>query len=383
MNYPFPFIQNIDQIKPLFERREEFILSQQDGYSIAQYLITKHDTFPSVNGVEDSTSTILRELRGIAFDSQGKVISRPFHKFFNLNEREETLLRNLDFSRGYDILEKLDGSMIRPIPLNGQYRLATKLGISQQSMEAETFIATRPEYDKLIYQAIALNYTPIFEWCNPKLKSVVRHKQEQLTILAIRHNWTGQYLSLAQIREWVKNVGSDIPIVKSLNCSVDEMLQAAKTTSGVEGYVIRFHDGEAVKHKSAWYLRLHRLQEDFELEKFVLDQLINGTTDDIYPVLNDAQRNRLQRFENQFWQGINAQAQRFEQQFESYRNQGDRKWFALNVTPSLTGVERQIYWNLWKQTSARQAIIQAIANNLSNTSRIDSVRFLWGNHNWN
>ena len=109
-----------------------------------------------------------------------------------------------------------------------------------------------------------------------------------------------------------------------------------------EGYVTWFPDGNAVKSKSAWYLRLHRLKDDFESEKFILDQLVNGAIDDIYPLLNDAHRHRLQSFENQFWQGINAQAQRFEQRFENYRNQGDHKWFALNVAPSLAGVERHI-----------------------------------------
>ena len=227
-NYPFPFIQDIDQVKPLIEHKREFVLTQHDGYSIGQYLITKSDTFPPIKGNNALSSAILRECRGIAFDSQGKVISRPFHKFFNINEREETLLRNLDFSGGYDILEKLDGAMIRPIPLNGHYRLATKLGVSKQSLDAEVFIATRPEYDKLIRQALALNYTPIFEWCSPKLKSVVQYQQEQLTLLASRHNWTGQYLSLAQMREWVNDVAPDLPIVKSLNCSIEEVLDAPK-----------------------------------------------------------------------------------------------------------------------------------------------------------
>ena len=383
VNYNFPCIEHIDQVEHLIKHRSDFVLTERDGYSIVQYIYITSDTFPPIEEKTALSSAILRECRGITFDAQGQVISRPFHKFFNINEREETLLQNIDLSKGYEVLEKLDGAMIRPIPLNGEYRLATKLGVSQQSLEVEEFVASRPEYDKLIRQAIALDSTPIFEWCSPKLESVVQYHKERLTLLAIRHNWTGQYLPLAEIEDWVRAISSGIPVVKSLKISLEQVLDMAKTATGEEGWVIRFPDGHAVKLKSSWYLRLHRLKDDFETEKFILDQLINGKTDDLYSFLNDAHQKRLQAFESQFWQAINAQAQRFEEQFDEYQRQGDQKWFALNIAPSLTGVERHIFWKLWKKANARQTVIEAIANNLGNSTRIDSVRFLWGSHRWN
>jgi len=60
---------------------------------------------------------IRRECRGLIFDAKtGELLSRRFHKFFNINEKEESMLENMtDLSGGHIILEKLDGSMIGTI----------------------------------------------------------------------------------------------------------------------------------------------------------------------------------------------------------------------------------------------------------------------------
>jgi len=382
INYPFPIIKNLEQVQPLLEGRSDFVLSTRENYSIAQYIYTTAETFPAINKIEDERNAILRELRGIAFDSQGKVISRPFHKFFNLNEREETLYKKLDFSKEYDILEKLDGAMIRSIPIDGKHRLATKLGISQQSIEAEEFISTQQDYSKLLGEAIAADSTLIFEWCSPTLESIVSCKQSQLTLLAVRHNYTGQYWSLTEMQSWKCEVAPNVPTIKSLPMSIEDVLSGAKSANGKEGWVVRFTDGHAVKIKGSWYLRLHRLKNDFQSEKFILDLLLNGTCDDIYAFLNKDQVQQLQAFESNFWQGVNKTTQRLEQQFEEYREQGDIRYFASHIAPSLSGIERYIAYKLWKQVSARQAVTSAIRDNLNSTNRIDSVRFLWGSLEW-
>jgi RNA ligase len=74
-------------------------------------------TFPRVISACDA---IRRECRGLVFDKNGWILARRFHKFFNLNEREETLARNVDFSKPHSVLAKIDGSMISPVIINGE-----------------------------------------------------------------------------------------------------------------------------------------------------------------------------------------------------------------------------------------------------------------------
>jgi tRNA splicing ligase len=60
------------------------------------------------------------------FSKEGKVIARRYHKFFNINEIDETKVENIDTSQPFVILEKLDGSMVSPYISEGKLRFATK-----------------------------------------------------------------------------------------------------------------------------------------------------------------------------------------------------------------------------------------------------------------
>lgn len=53
-----------------------------------------------------------RECRGLIFDEKGKVLSRRFHKFFNVNELAETNESCIDISRPHILTEKVDGYFI-------------------------------------------------------------------------------------------------------------------------------------------------------------------------------------------------------------------------------------------------------------------------------
>ena len=99
MNYEFPTIRNISDVLPAIEGRDEFVVAEKDGYTVINYNVMMADTFDC---------NIRRECRGIIFGSKtGDIIRRPFHKFFNVNEREETQDHVVDLSRPHAILDKL------------------------------------------------------------------------------------------------------------------------------------------------------------------------------------------------------------------------------------------------------------------------------------
>lgn len=97
----------LDLVKKAIEGKDEFRIFERDGFIVVDYMITKQDTFMHE---DPELQKVLRELRGIAFSVDGQcVISRPFDKFFNIGEKEETQLSNIDFTQPHVVLNKLDG----------------------------------------------------------------------------------------------------------------------------------------------------------------------------------------------------------------------------------------------------------------------------------
>src|ERR1700691_2388683 len=130
MFYDFPEINNIKQVMEAIQGKDEFVvkIDEKNGYQIVNYVVSTRDTFPEIKDINDA---ILRECRGITFSLDGSVISRKYHKFFNLGERTETNFNKINLNIKHWFMEKLDGSMLTPIILsNGDIRWCTKMGLT-------------------------------------------------------------------------------------------------------------------------------------------------------------------------------------------------------------------------------------------------------------
>ena len=191
MRYQFPLIRELGDVLPAIEGRDEFIVVQKDGYQVVNYAVAFEDTFPAIESVNDA---IRRECRGLIFDLEGKLIARRYHKFFNVNERDETQMSAIDWTRPHRILDKLDGSMISPIPVRDNLRWTTKMGITDVAMQAEVFVATQPKYVDFAKQCIKDGFTPVFEWCSRKSRIVLDYPEDQLILTALRKNDSGEYM---------------------------------------------------------------------------------------------------------------------------------------------------------------------------------------------
>lgn len=119
INYNFPPIHHINDVLPHIEGRDEFKVIHKDWYTVINYVVALEDTFPSVNVAGGSPkmrrerqlqNAILRECRGLIFDSEsGELLSRPYHKFFNVGEKVDIHPNSIDLSQHHVVLEKLDG----------------------------------------------------------------------------------------------------------------------------------------------------------------------------------------------------------------------------------------------------------------------------------
>lgn len=205
MQYQFPEIRTIDDVLPHIKDAEEFIVAEKDYGTIINYAVATEDTFPPVKvaggdakmrAARSLRNAIRRECRGIIFYPDGRIMSRPLHKWFNVGEREETLPRNINWSQSHTIFEKLDGSMIRPVVVDGYIRWGTKMGVTEVSMNAEQYVSEHPRYSEFASWAVDNNLTPVFEWCSRKNRIVLDYPQDQLILLAVRHNISGEYLNV-------------------------------------------------------------------------------------------------------------------------------------------------------------------------------------------
>lgn len=316
MNYDFPFIFSLDQVRQFLD--DNFRITEQEGITYINYTNSSTEAFPEEKTVK---AAIRRECRGIAFDRHGRLLSRPFHKFFNMNEREET--SNLDLSQPHDILEKLDGSMVRPIHLeDGTVRWATKGGITDVSMKAEVFVAQHPEYNDFAKTMHGYGLTPIFEFTAPDNRIVLPYDRPSLTLLAIRHRAMGDYATYEGMEELAADF--NIPVVKKVTL---EFLQEEENKEGV---VLVFASG-MVKIKTDWYLKRHRAKELFDNERHLVQLMMEDDIDDVLPLVDPDSRQIVIAFQAQVFRNLNADIQALRRFYrESKSDFPTKKELALN-----------------------------------------------------
>ena len=89
MFYKFPEINHIIDVLPHIEGRNEFRIFDKEWYKVINYVVAFEETFQWDDN-DPVGSAIRRECRGLVFNQDGVIISRPFHKFFNVDEKDET-----------------------------------------------------------------------------------------------------------------------------------------------------------------------------------------------------------------------------------------------------------------------------------------------------
>lgn len=331
MNYTFPTISRIEDVLPHIKDCEEIKVADKGEYTVINYVVQTNDTFPPLLSDDDIGAKMRRECRGLIFDKTGALVSRPFHKFFNIGEREETLPENINIS-DYVVFEKADGSMIRPIMVGGVLELATKMGVTDIAVDAKEWMMAQPDYKKKLFfleWAMSNNVTPIFEWVSPDNKIVVSYEKPDLILTALRDNTRGFYYNVRTIP------ACPFTIITSYSAQddLDEFLAEVKQdTSDREGFVLRSKTGHMYKIKTDQYVELHRLKDEVQSDRHILRMILEERVDDIFPKLDDDDKKRVDEYMTIFWKAVYA---KHAELFNIYEHifigecKGDRKDFAL------------------------------------------------------
>jgi RNA ligase len=334
MHYRFPEIRHISDVLPHIEGREEFVVAEREGYTVINYVVAMADTF-DMTGADDLGGAIRRECRGLIFDADGNIMSRPFHKFFNINEREETQAHRLDLSVLFDhvIMEKLDGSMIRPILVDGHLRLATKMGVTEVAMQAETWLAAQnPVLKGWLRQCVEDSVTPIFEWISPFNQIVLAYETADLVYLGTRDNATGAYV---MDKSCPFNVVLQYGRVTG---NLNSYIERQRGAEGREGDIIRFADGHMLKVKNDWYVRIHKTVDRIVFDRNIVALILNEEMDDVIPMLPVIQANRVRNFEIRFAERLHSVVENYDRYWNTVVASGlDRKRYAQEWMPTIKG----------------------------------------------
>lgn len=359
MFYDFPEIRTIDDVLPAIKDRKEFVVAEREGYVIVNYMVAMPDTFgvpemsgKLVQGLYDSPiithdMAIRRELRGIAFDENGDILSRSLHKFFNLGEREETLQKRVDFKSPHAAFVKLDGSMIRPLYFKKQngFRLGTKMGITDVAMQAEIHISENLKYFRFFRECLANGLSPSFEWMSPKNRIVIDYKEKNLTLLAIRENVSGRYF---EPEEMVKFAAPfDIPVVEIFpsDMPLDDLIRHVRSVEDIEGIIFRFHNGHMLKVKTDLYTRMHKSKDIVSNDRRIIELILEEHIDDIKPMLMEDDISRVETLEKKVGENIQILTDRLEKKAFPYRGM-DKKYFALNHANDLDPFYRRAVFSI-------------------------------------
>jgi RNA ligase len=395
MNYEFPLITNISDVLPAIEGRDEFVVAEKEGYTVINYnaMIAFPDVMipvsVEVNGqpadfmpgeIENGDAAILRECRGIIFDTAtGDIIRRPFHKFFNVNERAETQDHRIDLSRDHRILEKLDGSMIAPFMVNGEIIWGTKMGATDVAKPVEEFVKNNPDYATFAKGLLPAGLTPIFEWCSRKQRIVLDYREDQLILTAIRNMRTGEYESYHGLLAFGEVF--DIPVVRAFEAQTDmkEFVDYVSGLEDAEGFVVRFDDGHMLKLKCHWYVQIHKAKEAILQDRNIVELILEEHLDDIKAHLPAEDRDRLTQFENDFNIEVASTCMTVENILDGIARDGvDRKTFALEIAPKFDQYTRATVFSCWDDRSkVYDTVRNTIRNNLTKNVKYEAIRDSW------
>lgn len=359
MFYQFPHIQTIDDVLPHIEDCDEIIVADRGDHTTINYVVVTPDTFPPINVAGGSAkmraqrslrNAIRRECRGMIFDNAtGKILRRPYHKFFNANERDETLFGKIPFDCDHRFLEKLDGSMIAPFMVDEEIYWGTRMGVTDVADQTQSFLQQNVHYIDFAGEHIRAGWTPIFEWCSRQQKIVIDHPEDRLVLTGIRNMFDGTYCELPALQFSGEAFG--VEVLKNLPIeaitSAEDIHKMPMEDVG-EGTVIRWDNGHMVKIKTEEYCRIHKVKERIEEERHIVLDLVKHEFDDTIAMVPFEDRQRLQKYASQFWKAraefIDALVEKIHvvpAQFDT------RKEFALSDQQGLSKFEIRTIFHYW------------------------------------
>ena len=284
------------------------------------------------------------QCRGLVTDSKGKIIARPFKKFFNYEEHKPEDIPNED----YVVYEKMDGSLGILFNYEGEWILATRGSFtSPQAIKGKEIL------DRHDISAWRKDNTYLFEIIYPENRIVVDYKgEEKLVVLGAFHTETGNEVPDSSLF-FLQESGFELVMTYKTWGEGYDLLKE-EISKDREGYVIRFKNGFRMKIKGEEYKRLHKILTnisnrdiwEYLKDNKPLDEILDKVPDEFYNWVKETVRDLTVRFEN-----IEKD---YREIFENLNNRNlSRKDFALIVKQYR---HSNILFNMLDGTNPKQTI---------------------------
>lgn len=196
---------------------------------------------------------ITLQCRGLVTDNEGKVVARPFKKFFNMEENRHVATSD------FEVFEKMDGSLGILFNYKGEWVLATRGSFTSDQSIKGTELLKKYDYEKL-----HTDYTYLFEIIYPENRIVCQYDFEGLVLLGMIHTKTGVEVDIhagnendIRFKNLLNNLGFNL--VRKYNGITDYTYLKQMIADTHEGFVIKFSNGDRMKVKGEEYLRLHKI----------------------------------------------------------------------------------------------------------------------------
>lgn len=255
------FIRSHADWEHLLSAEPYCISISKDTVNGRDLVLLKYDQIRS-----DFALDIVKECRGLILDAHTfEVVCYPFNKFFNFGESHAA---DIDW-RTAVVTEKLDGSIIKVVNLDGHFLISTNgvidafkcnlpenVGCPFNSfgelvMEGFKFYGIRAEDFPRLF---APGFTYIFELTSPWNQVVVRWDKTKMNFIGVRDNASCKELFFAD--HPLADI-FDTPKIFPIG-NIDECVEAAKVLpEDAEGYVVVDAQFNRIKVKSPRYIQLH------------------------------------------------------------------------------------------------------------------------------
>lgn len=377
------FMFNLDDVREVIKDKPEFKLNKREFGWVVDYAVEFETTFRGKNEWEE---IVLRNLRGTCFNDKGNIIRLAYHKFRNLGETKEYELNNFNFNEPHIIQEKLDGSMVCPIPFpDGTWQLGTRAGVTDVAEKAMKLMNSWKDilpqkydaYVTFIDSCILRGITPIFEYVSREQRIVIDYEQPNLVLTGIRSIRDGRYIGVEthhSIRHWVGNPRIDIVNTIATNeTDLKSFAETIRAIKGQEGVVVKFRDGRFIKIKGEDYCLKHRALDGLRFEKDVLALVLTNGLDDVLSLVDEGMKVRLNSYRDSVYARIKMATDEMDEIFHRYKSCGSKKIFAEMVfrSPYKQGLFRMY-------DGKQYSITDYVLSKCGSSTDVESIRWLIG-----
>jgi RNA ligase len=284
-----------------------------------------------------------KEMRGLCFvfNKDGSLHKRfiLLEKFFNLNQTTETMYSVIKNYKIKFINNKEDGSIASFIKLpNNEIVGRTKMGFdNDQAYGINRIYNTNKDVKEFVDWCLKSEIIPIFEYVSPFNRIVLKYSDEELILLRLRDNKTGEYLDLKKYLDRIKTI--KIADFEDNIKDLDHLIELTAKQTDKEGSVVTAIDDKGkdffFKIKTPWYMeRRGLLTNDINRENVIIGYILDDKIDDVLSTIPEDERevrDKILKITSTVKEAVSKKIKEVETAYDEFIKSGmSKKDYALN-----------------------------------------------------